>query len=541
MSNLVKGEAPNKEQILEVSEPTEATIATTTGATSTTTIATATKFKVENTAGLTSEAIIGSFRVSIQSLTADELRFIISGVDDSYVNALRRIMISEVPTLAIDRVVFYANTTSHVDEYIAHRMGLILISSQDVDHFPPHEECPSCCCISTSASVLVEPKATHQGGSSVITPSCSTCCLEYKLHVKNTHPKEPLIVTTRDLIPVGHTILPTDVEEYNQVIKRRNQDRAKISHVPVLSSSLSSSLSALPCVENLPNNNNNNNNDDDDDDATDAESLGAFSIILTLDPGQEIELRVFAKRGIGKQHIKWSPVEVAHYKPIPNIIVDSPTISSWFSVEEQEQIVTNCRAGVFAMKDDVLVVKNSLACTFCEECTKTVDRLLDSHVTMESSNDGASAKKASVSASSSSSSSSLSLSTITMEQPDLQHDQEIGKKRFMMNQQEEQDDQELSKRQKQQHDQGIDKKCTMTNQKKQQHNQGMGKKHIMINQQHPAIQVDVVKKEFLFTVEPTGVLPPEVIVMRSIAILKQKVYNVLKEMSTIVLKKEIIS
>ncbi len=40
-------------------------------------------------------------------------------------NALRRILISEVPTLAIEFVEFHENTTVLQDEYIAHRLGLI--------------------------------------------------------------------------------------------------------------------------------------------------------------------------------------------------------------------------------------------------------------------------------------------------------------------------------------------------------------------------------------------------------------------------------
>jgi len=49
----------------------------------------------------------------------------ISDTDTSVANTLRRIMISEVPTLAIDMVEFKDNTTCLQDEYIAHRLGMI--------------------------------------------------------------------------------------------------------------------------------------------------------------------------------------------------------------------------------------------------------------------------------------------------------------------------------------------------------------------------------------------------------------------------------
>ena len=44
-----------------------------------------------------------------------------------FVNALRRIMISELPKLAVDDVVIYDNTSALFDEIISHRLGLIPI------------------------------------------------------------------------------------------------------------------------------------------------------------------------------------------------------------------------------------------------------------------------------------------------------------------------------------------------------------------------------------------------------------------------------
>ena len=55
----------------------------------------------------------------------------ISGVNVAFVNALRRILLSEVPTWAIETVDIYKNTSVLHDEIIVHRLGLIPIQFDD--------------------------------------------------------------------------------------------------------------------------------------------------------------------------------------------------------------------------------------------------------------------------------------------------------------------------------------------------------------------------------------------------------------------------
>ena len=50
----------------------------------------------------------------------------------SFSSALRRIMISEVPTYAIENVYIYENSSSMYDELLAHRLGLIPIKGKPV-------------------------------------------------------------------------------------------------------------------------------------------------------------------------------------------------------------------------------------------------------------------------------------------------------------------------------------------------------------------------------------------------------------------------
>ena len=62
-----------------------------------------------------------------------------------YVNSLRRLAISEVPTLAIDDVVILENSSVMHDEAVAHRLGLIPLRTDPARFVMPHE----CDCKST--------------------------------------------------------------------------------------------------------------------------------------------------------------------------------------------------------------------------------------------------------------------------------------------------------------------------------------------------------------------------------------------------------
>jgi DNA-directed RNA polymerase subunit D len=57
-----------------------------------------------------------------------------------FVNALRRIMLSELPKLAVDDVVIYDNTSALFDEIISHRLGLLPIPT-DLGLLSFRDEC----------------------------------------------------------------------------------------------------------------------------------------------------------------------------------------------------------------------------------------------------------------------------------------------------------------------------------------------------------------------------------------------------------------
>ncbi|KAH7822200.1 putative RNA polymerase Rpb3 [Monocercomonoides exilis] len=88
------------------------------------------------------EEDLTSMKMAILKNTPEEVVFDVAGVDLSVVNALRRILIAEVPTIAIEDV-FLANNTSVIsDEVLCHRIGLIPldIDPSKIKYKKPDEE-----------------------------------------------------------------------------------------------------------------------------------------------------------------------------------------------------------------------------------------------------------------------------------------------------------------------------------------------------------------------------------------------------------------
>jgi DNA-directed RNA polymerase subunit D len=79
--------------------------------------------------------------VEVVDKTDNTIRLIVRGVDVSFMNTLRRLILTEVPSMAVDDVVIFENSSVLNDEVLAHRLGFIPLTT-DLDSYNLPEECP---------------------------------------------------------------------------------------------------------------------------------------------------------------------------------------------------------------------------------------------------------------------------------------------------------------------------------------------------------------------------------------------------------------
>lgn len=176
-------------------------------------------------------------QIKIREATKDNVDFILSNVDIALANSFRRVMIAEIPTLAIDSVEVEVNTTVLADEFISHRLGLIPLQSTDINDLV---YCRDCYCEDhcDRCSVVLTLQAVGESESTT-----------------NVYAKDLVIVSNLMGRNIGHPII---------------QDKD-----------------------------------------------GNGVLICKLRKGQELKLKCIAKKGISKEHAKWSPASAIEFEYDP--------------------------------------------------------------------------------------------------------------------------------------------------------------------------------------------------------------------------------
>ena len=132
----------------------------------------------------------GANKIKILEHSRYSVKFELLQTDLSVANALRRIMISEVPTLTIDLVEVRENTSALHDEFIAHRLGLVPLQSENVDQFQSSEEC-------------------------ACQRMCPKCSVNFKLHAVCQSDRDKMEVTSKNITPsdLDNPIIPVTYQD----------------------------------------------------------------------------------------------------------------------------------------------------------------------------------------------------------------------------------------------------------------------------------------------------------------------------------------
>lgn len=109
--------------------------------------------------------------IKILEESEDKLTFKLINYDISEVNALRRTIISKVPTIAIEDVRIIKNDTNIIDEIISHRLGLVPIftSLKTINSFNYRNECTNCDRGCELCEVVFDLNVTNDNDNKIMT------------------------------------------------------------------------------------------------------------------------------------------------------------------------------------------------------------------------------------------------------------------------------------------------------------------------------------------------------------------------------------
>jgi DNA-directed RNA polymerase II subunit RPB3 len=253
--------------------------------------------------------------IEVTHVSDSKCNFTLTNTDSSVANAIRRIILAEVPTMAIEIVNVEDNGSVLFDEFIAHRMGLLPLSSHGVgdlpgdDGFVEHKDCDC-----------------FEG--------CRFCSVEYKLDITNNDDKV-LNVTHFDLKPTGRWTLDAVGEKVRDVPPEHE-------------------VQVCPLA------------DPDLDQETDAKDNGI--LIVKLKKHQRIAMTCTARKGIAKYHSKFMPTSLCLFQYQPIVTLEREDVDS-LDLDQKVAFVQSCPRKVFNLdNDDNVQIENLMKCHYCDEC-----------------------------------------------------------------------------------------------------------------------------------------------------------------------------
>ncbi|KAK5677826.1 DNA-directed RNA polymerase core subunit rpc40 [Elasticomyces elasticus] len=267
----------------------------------------------------------------------NDAAFSLIGVDASIANAFRRIMLAEIPTLAIEDVFIFDNTSIIQDEVLAHRLGLIPLTGgkAGLDQLgwfkkpPPKDD--------YAAQAVYDQDDLPASAS---TP--------------NDH--NTIVVTLH--VDCRWATMDEDGRDGKQLAKDGETDPA-VRYV-------NSNIYAHQLVFEPQGD---QTKWFDGEDAI--KPVNPDILIAKLRPGQRINLRCHCIKGLGMDHAKFSPVATASYRLLPLIDITAPIVGI-----EAKKFQRCFPRGVIALEKDAnsgetkAVVADPMKDTVSRECLR---------------------------------------------------------------------------------------------------------------------------------------------------------------------------
>jgi DNA-directed RNA polymerases I and III subunit RPAC1 len=220
--------------------------------------------------------------------------FSLVGIDASIANAFRRILLAEIPTVAIEDVFIFDNTSIIQDEVLAHRLGLIPLTGgkeglSNLSWFkkpPPKDDFAAQAMADSDDDGATDDRAITPNDHNTIVLTLNVECRWQSKSLGDAH-------DGRALALAGETD-PTKkyVNSHiyaKQLVFEPQGDQPKWFSGP--------------------------------------NAIRPFNpdiLIAKLRPGQRIHLRCHCHKGIGSDHAKYSPVATASYRLLPKIDILAP-------------------------------------------------------------------------------------------------------------------------------------------------------------------------------------------------------------------------
>lgn len=284
------------------------------------------------------EAFKQSLRVNFHQNSVHDASFSLIGVDASIANAFRRILLSEIPTLAIEDVFIFDNTSIIQDEVLAHRLGLIPLTGgqeglRSLKWFrkpPPKDD-------------FTTQSTSEDDDAEASTPSdYNTVVLTLKVACR--------WATEADDGRDGRR-LAQDGETDDRV--RYVDSRVYASQIVFEPQGQQTKTFA---EENA------------------IKPMNPDILIAKLRPGQKIDVRMHCIKGIGMDHAKFSPVATASYRLLPHIDIIKPTMG-----QKAHEFAKLFPKGVIGYEKDAetgqerAVVRDPMKDTVSRECLRYDD------------------------------------------------------------------------------------------------------------------------------------------------------------------------